>query len=78
MKQFAKWFQAINAAYVIQRNFEIIGVRVAILDISHGILSINVFPAIYNMHGFYRNIFSPKLIMPVKYWQTYEGNAAVQ
>ena len=77
MKHFPKWFQAVNVIYVIQHNFEIQGVGVAIMDISQQILLINVIPAVYNMHEFYRKILSHQPIISVEYWQAYEGNDVV-
>ena len=74
MKHFAKWFQAVNAIYVTQRNFEILGVGVAIMDISQPLFFIDVFHAIYNMHKFYRKILSHQPIVSVEYWQDYDEN----
>ena len=78
MKHFTKWFQAVNAIYVTQRNFGILGVGVAIIDISQHLFFTDVFHAIYNMHKFYREILSHQSIISVKYWQGYDENTAVQ
>ena len=78
MKHFAKWFQAVNAIYVTQRNFGILGVGVAIMDISQHLFFTDVFHAIYNMHKFYRKILSHQPIISVSYWQGYDENTAVQ
>ena len=67
MKHFAKWFQAVNAIYATQRNFGILGVGVAIMDISQHIFFIDVFHTIYNMHKFYRKILRHQPIVSVKY-----------
>ena len=67
MKHFAKLFQSVNAIYVMQRNFEILGVWVATMDISQKICFINMFPAVHSMHKFYRNSLSYQPVIFVEY-----------
>ena len=62
---FCKMIQAVNAIYVTQRNFGILGVGVAIMDISQHLFFTDVFHAIYNMHKFYRKIWSHQPIISV-------------
>ena len=67
MKQFAKLFQSVNAIHVIQRNFELLGVGLATMDISQKICFINVFSAVHSIHEFYRNCSSHQPVISVKY-----------
>ena len=76
-RYFANWFQAVNPIYVTQRNFGILEVGVAIMDISQHLFLIDVLHAIYNMHESYRKILSHQPIISVKYWQGYDENTAV-